>query len=126
MAEGDIRRAVQNRCGGLIKHGSRRLLHVARLLILSASVGVAALHPGDIEPLGGAGLVPREVVTFQKDGIEDWMIRVYAGVNDGDDSFAGYAKTILGVLEPDDLGSGLSRVTVPNDRAVILDRRRIV
>src|SRR5713101_9390958 len=126
MAEGDIRRAVQNRCSGLIEHGSRRLLHVARLLILSASVGVAALHPGDIEPLGGAGLVPREVVSLQKDGIEYWMIRVYACVNDGDNSFAGYAKAVLCVREADDLGSRLGRITVPNDRAVILDWRRIV
>ncbi len=102
------------------------MLHVARLLILSARVGVAALHPGDIEPLGGAGLVPREVVSLQKDGVEDWMIRVYACVNDGDNSFAGYAKAVLCVGEADDLGSRLGRITVPNDRAVILDRRRIV
>src|SRR5713101_1071283 len=84
MAEGDIRRAVQNRCSGLIEHSSRRLLHVARLLILSASV------------------------------------------NDGDDSSAGYAKAVLAIREADDLGSRLGRITVPNDRAVILDRRRIV
>src|SRR5216684_7293389 len=126
MAEGDIRRAVQNRCSGLIEHSSRRLLHIARLLILSASVRVTALHPGHIEPLGGAWLVSREIVTLQKNGIEDWVIRVYACVNDGDDSFAGYAKSVLSVREADDLGSRLGRVTVPNDRAVILDRRRIV
>src|SRR6266436_5331535 len=126
VAEGDIRRAIQNRRGRLIKHGSRRLLHVTGLLILNAGVGVTALHPGDIEPLGGAGLVPREVVPLQKDGIEDRVIRVYARVNDGDDSFAGYAKAVVGVREADNLGSRLGRVTVPNDRAVILDRRRIV
>src|SRR6266849_1541648 len=126
MTEGDIRRAIQNRCGGLIKHGSRRLLHVPRLLILSASVGVTGLHPRDIEPLGGAWLVSREIVTLQKDGIENWVIRVYACVNDGDDSFAGYTKAVLAIREADDLGSRLGRITVPNDRAVILDRRRIV
>src|SRR5712692_11701341 len=110
MAEGDIRRAIQNRRGGLIEHGGRRLLHVARLLILSASVGVTALHPGHIEPLGGAWLVPREVVPLQKDGIEDWVIRVYACVNDCDDSGAGHGKAVLGVNEADDLASRLGRI----------------
>src|SRR5260370_864284 len=108
------------------KQRGRRLLHVARLLILSASVGVTALHPGHIEPLRGAWLVPREVVPLQKDGREDRMIGVHPGVNDGDDSFASYAKAVVGVREADDLGSRLGRITVPNDRAVILDRRRIV
>src|SRR5438046_9087520 len=126
MAEGDIRRAVQNRRSGLIEHGSRRLLHVARRLILSASVGVAALHPADVEPLRGAGLGPHEVVPLQKDGIKDWMIGVYACVNDGDDSLAGYAKPVLSVLKTDDLRCRLRGVTVPHDHAVIIHRCLVV
>src|SRR5260370_27946934 len=118
MAEGDIRRAIQNRRGGLIKHGGRRLLHVPRLLILRASVGVTALHAGDIKPLGGSGLVPREVVPLQKAGGEDSEIRVYACVNDDDDSFAGYAKAGLGISQADALGRRLGRITVRNDGAV--------
>src|SRR5260370_30665725 len=115
MAEGDKRDAIQNRRGGLIKHGGRRLLHVPRLLILRASVGVTALHAGDIKPLGGSGLVPREVVPLQKDGGEDRVIRLYACVNDGDHSFAVYAKALMGIRESNDLCSRLGLITVPND-----------
>src|SRR5436309_2293550 len=124
VAKGDVGRAVQDRSCGLIQNGGSGLLDVSRLLTLS--VAVAILHAGHIEPLGGAGLVPREIVTLQKNGREDRVIRVYAGINDGDESFAGYTKAVLGVREADDLGSGLGRVTVPDGRAVVLDERRIV
>ena len=124
VAKGDVGRAVQDRSCGLIQNGGSGLLDVSRLLTLS--VAVAILHAGHIEPLGGAGLVPREIVTPQKNGIEDRVIRVYARINDGDDSATSYGKTVMGVRKADDLGSGLGRVTVPDGRAVIVDWRRVI
>src|SRR5207244_11254880 len=106
--------------------GSPRVLSVASVCILGGSVSITAFHPADVEPPRGAGLGPKEVVPLQKDGIKDWMIGVYACVNDGDDSLAGYAKPVLSVLKTDDLRCRLRGVTVPHDHAVIIHRCLVV
>ncbi len=120
MAESSVRRAVENRGSGLVKNGGGGLLDVSRLLILRIGVCIAVLHTGDIKPFRSAGLVARKVIARQQHGGEDGMVDVNASVNDGHDAGAGDAKTVLRVLEADDLGRRLCRIAVPNDGAVVI------
>src|ERR1700757_2854176 len=115
VAERGVVRAIEDRSGGLVENRCRGLLDVAWLLILGVGVGKPVLVSTDIQPFGGSGLVARKVVAGKQDGLEDGLIDVHTGINDGDDAGAANAKTVLRVLKTDDLGGRLSGVAVPND-----------
>src|SRR5260370_9622583 len=57
--------------------------------------------------------------------MKNGVIWIYACVNNGDDSRAGYIKTVLGIGEADDLGSRLGRISVGEKGAVILHQRGV-
>src|SRR5580704_1892152 len=126
MAEGRVVRAVENRSGGLVENRSGGLLHVTGFLILGVGVDFAGRQTADVQPFGSAGLIAGEVVAREQNGMEDGMIDVDAGINHGDDASAADAETVLGVLQADNLGSGLSGIAMPDDRAVVIHRSMVI
>jgi hypothetical protein len=52
--------------------------------------------------------------------LENGVIDVHTGINDGDDAGAANSKTVLSILKADDLGPWLSGIAVPDDGAVII------
>src|SRR5882724_10096340 len=107
VAEGSVVPAIKHSGGGLVENGGGGLLDVARLLVLRIGINVAVPQFADVEPFRGAGLIARKVVSREQDGLQDRVIDVHAGINDGDDAGATDAEAVLGVLKPDNLGRGL-------------------
>jgi hypothetical protein len=120
VAECGVVRGIEDRSGGLVENRCRGLLHVAWLLILGVGVSKPVLVSTDIQPFGGSGLVARKVVAGKQNRLEDGVIDVHTGINDGDDAGAADSKTVLRVLKTDDLGGRLSGIAVPDDGAVII------
>src|SRR5690242_4558459 len=119
MAKIDVGRAIKNGRSRLIEDGGGGLLDVGGLLILDSCVRVAALHTADIKPFRGARLVAGEIVTGQENGIQNGMVHVHAGIDDGNNTSTANAKSVLRLLELNNLRRRLFNVPVPGNRAVV-------
>src|SRR5258708_21211739 len=88
VAECGVVRGIEDGSGGLVENRRRGLLHVAWLLILRVGVSKPVLVSADIQPFGGSGLVARKVIAGKQNRLEDGVIDVHTGINDGDDAGA--------------------------------------
>src|SRR5229473_1868104 len=114
--------------GAVAEGGVLRLREVgARKLVEDSGSGLVH-HQGrgegadgglvDVGKLGArAGDVAGEIVTRDKDALEDGMGGIDAGVNKGDEPRAGNAKTDLRVGQPDNLTSGMGDGAVQDGNA---------
>src|SRR5258707_4808205 len=126
VAECGVVRGIEDRSDGLGENRCRVLLHVACLLILGVGVSKPVLGSTDIQPFEGSGLVARKVVAGKQNRLEDGVIDVHTGINNGDDAGATDAETVLRVLKTDYLGGRLSGVGMPNNRSVVIHWGSIV
>src|SRR5260370_28084741 len=58
--------------------------------------------------------------------MENGVIWIYACINNGNDSRAGYIETLLGIREADDVSSRPGRVSMREEGAVIIHQGGVV
>jgi hypothetical protein len=107
VAEVGIRAAVEHGYRALVKDGYRALLDDCGLLVLGVLVVDSVLHARNIEPLGRARLVAREVITGQQDSDKSGVSWIDARIDVGDNARSGDVETVLGSLQLDNLFTGV-------------------